>query len=180
MFATCSSSTTDFMLAMSHFLDMPNFNCYGNTIQTDCEQVYALADMYDIQDLKTLSISKFEQAAQRDWKSSSFPQVIDYVYKSTPTSDRGLRDIIVKTIVKHSELVSDGKFDQLLEAHGQVGKDILKGVLAAKADPTGHYDCDLCDETVTMKLSPYGMTYCINCLEIRPNTDWVKLKVESP
>ncbi|PVH90262.1 hypothetical protein DM02DRAFT_507036, partial [Periconia macrospinosa] len=59
-------------------------------------QVYATAEKYNIKSLKDLARGKFQTAAYSDWNSPYFPVTIGFVYRSTPPSDRGLRDMVVK------------------------------------------------------------------------------------
>lgn len=56
-------------------------------------QVYAMAEKFDIPQLKLLAKEKFLKNAQ-SWPNSEFPAIAHEVLTSTPQSDRGLRDIL--------------------------------------------------------------------------------------
>lgn len=57
--------------------------------------VYALAEKYECPDLKTMAIKKFGYAAKEMIIDREVLETIRIVYDSTPSSDRGLRDICV-------------------------------------------------------------------------------------
>ena len=70
-------------------------------------RVYALADMYAIQPLKSFAREKFKTTLQIAWKTNDFYPAIFQVYTSTPEEDRGLRDLIVE--------ISSRNIDALLQ-----------------------------------------------------------------
>ncbi|KAK8208941.1 hypothetical protein M8818_003904 [Zalaria obscura] len=76
--------------------------------------VYAAGDKYTITALKALSREKFRQTATMDWNSSKFIDCISKVYSTTPTSDRGLRNIIVDVCNAHSKCLLSKPEMQLL------------------------------------------------------------------
>ena len=61
--------------------------------------VYALAEKYNIEELKLLAFDKF-------WRLSNafagFPAVVDAVYTTTPDSDKGMRRVIIESVPKRS------------------------------------------------------------------------------
>lgn len=59
-------------------------------------QMYAMADRFGIEDLKLLIQEQFEVLQRTDHEKDDFAAVIREVYISTPDSDRGLRDLVVK------------------------------------------------------------------------------------
>ena len=65
-------------------------------------RIYSLADKYEILVLKGLAKTKFELVARADWNTIEYPLSIEIIYESTPSSDRGLRDIVTKLTVEHS------------------------------------------------------------------------------
>lgn len=65
-------------------------------------QVYAMADKFDMPELKVLAKEKFLKCAQC-WPLPEFPTVVHEALSSTPESDRGLRDIIRRIMADHVE-----------------------------------------------------------------------------
>lgn len=65
-------------------------------------QVYAMADKFDMPELKVLAKEKFSKCAQ-GWPLPDFPSVVHEALSSTPESDRGLRDIIRRILADHVE-----------------------------------------------------------------------------
>ena len=74
-------------------------------------QMYALADGYEVKDLKEEALWKFEKAmdAQKGHGAelTSVVEVIPSVYETTPIGDRGLRDIVVAFGAKNLERLKD-------------------------------------------------------------------------
>jgi hypothetical protein len=65
-------------------------------------RIYGLADKYEILTLKGLAKTKFESVARAGWNTIEYPLSIEIIYESTPSSDRGLRNIATKLTVEHS------------------------------------------------------------------------------
>ena len=71
-------------------------------------RLYAIADKYDIEDLKSLAKSKFQSSISGRWPIRYFPALIQGILKSTPPRDWGLREIITPICVEHiTELWSE-------------------------------------------------------------------------
>ncbi|KAK8184947.1 uncharacterized protein BKA78DRAFT_28042 [Phyllosticta capitalensis] len=67
-------------------------------------QMYAMGDIYDAPSLKELAARHFD--ADVDYRSELFPDAVRAVYATTPPSDRGLRDRILKVCATNiSELL---------------------------------------------------------------------------
>ena len=64
--------------------------------------VYAMAEKFQIPPLKKLAAQKFEKLIGTQWDRDTFPAIIRAVYESTPRGDRGLRDVVVKTVAAHT------------------------------------------------------------------------------
>ena len=70
-------------------------------------RLYAMADKYDIQDLKSLAKSKFQSSISNRWPIPFFPALVQEILHSTPHNDRGLREIITPICAEHvTELLS--------------------------------------------------------------------------
>lgn len=63
--------------------------------------IYSLADRLLIEGLKVLSKDKVERALVQRLDASTFQKAVVEIYNSTPASDRGLRDLVVKITLKH-------------------------------------------------------------------------------
>ncbi|CBY02126.1 hypothetical protein LEMA_P009130.1 [Plenodomus lingam JN3] len=68
-------------------------------------KMYQMADMYGIHGLKPLSVEKFSRACYKFWDHSAFVDAAVHVFESTPDHDRGLRDIVKRTISDHMGLL---------------------------------------------------------------------------
>ena len=66
-------------------------------------EIYAAADFYDIPSLKKLAQVKMKKCVLSLWEHEEFPQAVRIAYTSTLPKDRGLRDIVLKTILEHFE-----------------------------------------------------------------------------
>lgn len=94
--------------------------------------VYAIAEKYNVPELKELAKTKFLSQADSLMSADSlmcsdyFPEVITTVYKSTPGSDRGLRNIVSKICVKHIRTLMDKEaFKSVVRNIGDFGIDVL-------------------------------------------------------
>ena len=81
-------------------------------------QVYAMADKFDIAELKVLAKQKFSKSAQ-GWPLPDFPRVVHEALTSTPESDRGLRDILRRILAEHVKDIcpSDCPIDDSISRH---------------------------------------------------------------
>ncbi|KAK8205145.1 hypothetical protein IWZ01DRAFT_544778 [Phyllosticta capitalensis] len=75
-----------------------------------CAYIYALADKYQISSLKIKAkdylhryLSCFSHCPCDDWDEVIFPKVASKVYKTTPSTDRGLRDVVLEHTRKRFE-----------------------------------------------------------------------------
>ena len=69
-------------------------------------RVYALAEKYGIEGLKTLAKQKFEVTAADHWCETEFLESAEEAYTSTVESDRGLRDVVLQSFRQRPELAS--------------------------------------------------------------------------
>ncbi|KAL8948051.1 MAG: hypothetical protein Q9222_005732 [Ikaeria aurantiellina] len=91
--------------------------------------IYALADKYDIEGLGELSQTKFEIRSADEWEVEDILTILPQVYKATPSSDRGLRDIILKVCSQHMDgLMMTGMFRQILLEDNALSFEILEMV----------------------------------------------------
>ncbi|KAG7412872.1 BTB/POZ domain-containing protein 8 [Fusarium oxysporum f. sp. rapae] len=88
--------------------------------------MYQIADKYDIAALKTESKNKFELAIANGWATDDFPVAANLVYVSTPSEDRGLRDIVVETASENiDQLVGKDGFCELIRETPDFAADLI-------------------------------------------------------
>lgn len=120
-------------------LDCVNFNCIACTIPSingPADQLllhakmYEIGDKYDVVGLKELSKEKFDCACRHFWDDPAFPVAAHHAFSTTVDKDKGLRDIVSKTISSHMELLKKGEIRVLMtEVNG-----LALGVLLEKAE----------------------------------------------
>ncbi|KAK3290210.1 uncharacterized protein B0H64DRAFT_349875 [Chaetomium fimeti] len=87
-------------------------------------KVYALAEKYLIRGLKVVAQRHFK-AATTSVTLDGFLQAISEVYSSTIGDDRGLRDIIVETLHKHSAWLDKEEMRDMLRVSGALAYDLV-------------------------------------------------------
>lgn len=91
--------------------------------------VYAIADKYDIFELRELAKTKFLAEADSLMSTDEFPEIIKMVYK-LPNSDRGLRDAVLNTCMKQLRILIDNEtFTDTVRNIGDFGFEILSEAL---------------------------------------------------
>ncbi len=94
-------------------------------------RVYAIADYYEIIDLKILASRKFAHAATSQ-SIYSFPNVIKEIYNSTPQTDTTLRTQIVKLALAQSKaLTMDADFMTCISYQGDFARDFVQALVAS-------------------------------------------------
>ncbi|EOA85871.1 hypothetical protein ACJQWK_02967 [Exserohilum turcicum] len=82
-------------------------------------RVYALADMFFLEDLKAVAIAKLQHKLQDLWTNDSFPECIREIYATTPANDLGMRSAVVEIAKDHiKELGSKSIFKDLIREGG--------------------------------------------------------------
>ena len=89
-------------------------------------RVYALAEKYDISVLKELAKSKFQQCnIACDY--SGYREIIDAAFKSTPDTDSGLRDVVIRECANNVEMcIKEEGMAPMMREHGSLGLGILQ------------------------------------------------------
>ncbi|KAG5775231.1 hypothetical protein H9Q69_012679 [Fusarium xylarioides] len=87
-------------------------------------KVYALGEKYGIPGLKIVALSKFETLAKAYAHTKDFRIAAGEVYTSTIDQDRGMRDVVVKTVEDNVALLNDGAFEALVK-NTELGHDLL-------------------------------------------------------
>ncbi|KAI3583836.1 BTB/POZ protein [Fusarium oxysporum f. sp. albedinis] len=127
--------------------------------------MYQIADKYDIAALKTESKNKFELAIANGWATDDFPVAANLVYVSTPSEDRGLRDIVVDTAGKNiDQLVGKDGFCELTRETPDFAADLIP-FLCGKGSESGSvqkYICQSCGRIIQGEFSAQ-IQYCPYC-----------------
>ena len=89
--------------------------------------MYEIADKYNVDGLKELVKENFDHACQYFWDDAQFAISARHAFSSTLESDKGLRDIICKTIVNHMrQLVDKPEIEALLTEFNGLAYGLLK------------------------------------------------------
>jgi hypothetical protein len=89
-------------------------------------RVYAIADKYDIPHLKELARQRFCDWAEDNWACDDFTAIAREIFETTPSKDRGLRDVVIRLVVTHADnFVQNDKSRQLIEDIGDLGVSVL-------------------------------------------------------
>ncbi|CAI7615148.1 unnamed protein product [Penicillium glandicola] len=89
-------------------------------------KVYAIADKFEVDYLKTQAKLTFVTLAQDHWNSDEFLTAAFEAYKTTPKSDRGLRDVVVAVCQKHRHDLREKKgFEKLVEETPGLATDLV-------------------------------------------------------
>ena len=95
-------------------------------------KVYIIADKNEIEALKKLVGTKYQQAVLESWNSPAFAESALLVYENTMESDRAIREVIVQTASDNIKALLDrGEFIELLNGHGELATEILKKLVAS-------------------------------------------------
>lgn len=123
-----------------------NYNCAGfscdiclGTLQGDAEQLlvhakmYEMADKYDVAGLKNLCIEKYRRACFKFWDHAKFAESAYHVYCTTPSRDKGLRNVVCKTLSDHMNLLEKPEIEDLMTQFN----GLAFGLLFDKAKQSG-------------------------------------------
>ncbi|KAF2187414.1 hypothetical protein K469DRAFT_489988, partial [Zopfia rhizophila CBS 207.26] len=93
-------------------------------------RVYALADMFFLDDLKALSTAKLQLKLQDLWTSDLFPECIREIYASTPDNDRAMRAAVVEVASVHvHELGMKAIFKDLIREGGDFAVEYFESTI---------------------------------------------------
>ncbi|KAJ5406947.1 hypothetical protein N7465_008231 [Penicillium sp. CMV-2018d] len=89
-------------------------------------QVYAIANRFEVEYLKTQAKLTFVTLAQDNWDTDEFLTAAFEAYKTTPKSDRGLRDVVVAVCQKHRRELREKKaFEKLVQETPGLATDLV-------------------------------------------------------
>ncbi|KAK5015992.1 hypothetical protein LTR39_002318 [Cryomyces antarcticus] len=85
-------------------------------------KVHAIADYYDVPELRALAKESFNNTIAGPFQAKGFADVAAEVYKSTPDYEKDLRGVILKATVEHiDELVDDIDFMSSIAGNSDLG-----------------------------------------------------------
>ena len=109
--------------AMSNSFDDPTPR--DNRMMNDV-LVYAVAEKYDIPDLKDLAMHKFRTLASSKWSQDDFHVAMEAVFSTTPETDMGLRQIVLDICKEHSEyILRDKEFRAMMFENKAIAAVVL-------------------------------------------------------
>ncbi|KAK4194182.1 hypothetical protein QBC40DRAFT_311651 [Triangularia verruculosa] len=88
-------------------------------------KVYALAEKYLIRGLKAVALRQFKAAATVSLNINDFLLAMLEVYTTTIEDDRGLRDIVVETLYKHSQWLDKEEVRDVVKGLGALTYDLV-------------------------------------------------------
>ncbi|KAJ9492238.1 hypothetical protein VN97_g983 [Penicillium thymicola] len=89
-------------------------------------QLYAIASRFEVEYLKLQTKLTFVTLAQDHWDKDEFLTAACEVYKTTPNSDRGLRDVVVAVCQKYRRELREKKaFEKLVQETPGLATDIV-------------------------------------------------------
>lgn len=155
------ASVVEAMLRFMYSFDYSN-NSGSSTMVYDA-QVYQIADKYDIPALKAHCKSKFGTAIATGWSLDDFPLAITVAYESTPSEDRGLRDLAVETSRKHiDKLLGRDGFCELLRKTPDFSADLIPFLSEKTSTNTPRFKCPSCQHQFRGEFSEKNYC-CPNC-----------------
>jgi len=97
-----------------------------------------------------------------------FPDVIEKIYDTTVEADRKLRDLIIRTSVKHyDELLTSGALVQLMDEVTNFKADMLHGLKEStdESENMKNYHCRTCGMSFKCAVADFKRkaTFCVGC-----------------
>jgi hypothetical protein len=89
-------------------------------------KMYEIADKYEVDGLKELAQEKFAWACGVYWHSKYFAPAAHYAYSTTPDEDKGLREVVSKTLFEHMELLDKPEVEAVLSEFNNLAVGLLK------------------------------------------------------
>ena len=109
-------------------------------------RMFALADKYFIEPLKTLSAGKFEARAASEWQTLAFASAIAEVYSIIPDHEPRLKRIVLHEVNKHkSELLNQShdfkEFRKVMRDNAAFAADVSESLTTDKHTTAKTYKC---------------------------------------
>ncbi|KAF5621974.1 hypothetical protein F52700_10848 [Fusarium sp. NRRL 52700] len=139
-------------------------------------RVYQIADKYGITALKNEVKKQFKAAVASEWTANDFSVAANLVYVTTPSRDRGLRDIVMETIRENIDyLVDHNNFDELLRSTPDLAADLISELYGRTASPETQYQCPDCGAQFWVKND--SRDWSCPCCRWR-TSDWSEYQIE--
>ena len=91
--------------------------------------VYAIAQKYDINELKALAIEKLHDLLWPEAPNYAFLDIISAVYETSSITDPKLRLVAAKYCAHHStQILGDDRLRGIIEEYSELGLDVLQAV----------------------------------------------------
>lgn len=117
-------------------------------------KVYQIADKYDIQALRKHARRKFKDAVSPGWSVDDFSKAVKTTWKRTFTTDRGLRDLILKASCLHiNELLKNKRFRGLLSKNSDFAVDLIHSLSRRFSRRSLREKCGCCEELIPAVVS---------------------------
>ncbi len=111
--------------------------------------VYAIADKYDIPELKELAKCKFQALAKNKWESIEFKAVKDAVFGATTSQDTGLQQILSQICIDHFEdIIKDTGLLSVVLSNQELAHALLQHAMREKTN-----DMQLLDQALSKQSS---------------------------
>ena len=111
--------------------------------------VYAVADKYDIPELKELAKRKFHALVKNEWTSIEFEAVRDAVFGTVPSQDMGLRSIMCQLCIHHfQDIVKDVRLRSVVLSSEELAHALLENAMREKDK-----DMELLDGALAKQMS---------------------------
>lgn len=143
-------------------------------------RMFALADKYLIESLKTLSADKFEARAAAEWQTPAFASAIAEVYGIIPDHETRLKRVVLHEVNKHkSELFGQSpdfkKFRKVMRDNAAFAADVAECLTADKHTTAKTYKCPSQREVFSVDV-PEGVRFgCpAGCYTDQPLSWWQK------
>jgi hypothetical protein len=94
--------------------------------------MYEIGDKYDVDGLKELAREKFAWMCTLFWNSAYFAPAAYYAYSTTPDEDKGLREVVSKTLFDHMDLIKKPEVEAVLNEFNSLAVGLL--MMRMKAD----------------------------------------------
>ena len=89
-------------------------------------KMYELGDKYDVVGLKELAREKFQIWCERYWDEEDFAAAARCAFSTTPDKDAGLRDVVVRTVSGHIDLLNKPAVAAILNEFNGLAVGLLR------------------------------------------------------
>lgn len=102
-----------------------SFPASAEQLRFHCD-LFVVADKYAVDDLSHFCTKKFQSAVnEKHWTDAAMPDIIRYVYDSTPPNDGRLRDIVAERMARHMQHSKGTNiFATVMEELGEFSRDV--------------------------------------------------------